>query len=63
MPDRERCKSCDHPIYDPEDADYQIDCCNGVRTWGPDPFREEILGDDTPYLQCDGQRWQSAQAI
>jgi len=37
--------------------------CDGVQTWGPDPFAEEIHGDDSDYLMCDGERWNSAMDI
>lgn len=37
--------------------------CDGVQTLGPDPFAEEIHGDHSDYLMCDGARWESAMDI
>ena len=42
---------------------YQNDYCDGVQTWDTDPFQEEIRGDSTLYLQCYGERAQSAWEI
>jgi hypothetical protein len=32
-------------------------------TYGPDPFAEEIAGDDTPVWECEECRYQSAMDI
>jgi hypothetical protein len=37
--------------------------CDGIQTWGSDPYASEINGDDTDYFMCEGQRWESAQEI
>ncbi len=37
--------------------------CNGVQYLGPDPFAEEIAGDHSDYLMCDGERYESAMDI
>jgi hypothetical protein len=37
--------------------------CDGIQTWGPDPFAEEIHGDFSDYLMCDGGRYQSSMDI
>jgi hypothetical protein len=37
--------------------------CDGIQTMGPDPFAEEIHGDSTNYLMCEGARHNSAMDI
>lgn len=37
--------------------------CDGVQTLGPDPFAEEIHGDHSDYLMCEGARWEAAMDI
>lgn len=37
--------------------------CDGVQVLGPDPFQEEIRGDYSDYLLCEGERHQSAMEI
>ena len=37
--------------------------CNGVQTYGPNPFSEEIYGDSTNYWMCDGERYGAAMDI
>ncbi len=37
--------------------------CDGIRTLGSNPFDEEIRGDYTEYLECEGSRYQSAMDI
>jgi len=32
-------------------------------TYGPDPYRAEIAGDETPVYMCEECRFQSAQDI
>jgi len=32
-------------------------------TWGPDPYAEEIAGDDTPVWECQKCRHESADEI
>ena len=37
--------------------------CDGVGTWGPDPYSEDVLGDSTPLWMCEGSRIGSEQDI
>lgn len=37
--------------------------CGGVKYWAPDPYAEEIGGDDSDYFECDGERYDSAMDI
>jgi len=43
-------------------TDYSM-VCNGIQTFGPDPFAEEIHGDHTDYLMCEGERYESSMDI
>lgn len=66
-------KKCEHcgkydmpPTRWPGPYSYRLDysmVCDGIQTMGPDPFGEEIHGDHTEYLMCEGERWDSAQNI
>jgi len=66
----EQCQFCgkyDIPPYKSkawgyEREDYSM-VCDGIQTWGPDPFAEEIHGDHSDYFMCDGERWDSGQSI
>lgn len=37
--------------------------CDGIQTMGPDPYAQEIHGDNTEMLMCEGQRSISADDI
>lgn len=37
--------------------------CYGIGVWAPDPFAQEIRGDETPFFQCAGENYESAQDI
>jgi len=39
------------------------DLCDGVETFGPDPFAEEIYDDHSNYWMCEGERRASAMDI
>lgn len=49
-----KCEFCGMPV--PEH-------CDGVQTLGPDPYQEDINDDDSDYLLCEGQRYESAMEI
>ncbi len=56
-----KCKFCGYNIGEPYSKYGGF--CDGVRTLGPDPFLEEIRGDDTEYMMCSGERHDSAMEI
>ena len=37
--------------------------CNGVKYWAPNPYKQEIYGDEQDYFMCDGSRWECAMDI
>ncbi len=37
--------------------------CEGIKTMDVDPFAEEIHGDSSLYLDCEGGRYESAMDI
>lgn len=41
-------------------ADYE---CDGILTFEPDPFAQEIHDDHENYWNCDGARYESAMDI
>ncbi|AXH67307.1 hypothetical protein SEA_WOFFORD_137 [Streptomyces phage Wofford] len=63
----ERCGKYDMPPTRwPNKYSYRMDysmVCDGIPTWGPDPFAEEIHGDHSDYFMCDGERYESGQDI
>lgn len=54
------CEICDET---PECCVDYGNACEGEVTFGPDPFQEEIHGDDTPVWMCEEHRYQSAMDI
>ncbi|QNN99251.1 hypothetical protein SEA_FAUST_175 [Streptomyces phage Faust] len=64
---REVCENCRKFLVPSEGkwerddyADYE---CDGVLTFEPDPFAQEIHDDHTNYWMCDGERYESAMDI
>lgn len=37
--------------------------CNGIRSWGINPYDEEIHNDASLKFQCDGQRYIDSREI
>ncbi|WXW92624.1 hypothetical protein SEA_ENYGMA_144 [Streptomyces phage Enygma] len=67
FPQCERCEKYACPPYVYKDRsitryDYSM-VCDGIPTWGPDPFAEEIHGDHSDYFMCDGERYESGKSI
>jgi hypothetical protein len=50
-----------------EDDETKCDCghqyCRGYKYLQVDPFASEIHDDDTLYMMCDGEAYESAQDI
>ncbi|QGH79482.1 hypothetical protein SEA_LIMPID_177 [Streptomyces phage Limpid] len=64
---REFCENCRHPLVPSEgkwdNVDYPDWACDGVLTFEPDPFAQEIHDDHSNYWNCDGGRYESAMDI
>ena len=64
----EKCKHCGYEIisveaYESDPLSCRKNLCTGIQTWDTDPFQEEVRGDTSLYLQCPGERRQSACEI
>lgn len=38
-------------------------CCTGRRRMQTNPFKQDVYGDDTPELLCDGQAYEAARDV
>jgi len=59
---------CDGPLPLPNRCSDGLKCesCGAVcgpDDWGPDPYKSDVNGDDTPVMKCPGCRHESAQDI
>lgn len=50
-------------VHSKQMCPYNKHQCDGVLTYGPDPFQQEIYNDDSSYWMCEGQRYESAMDI
>lgn len=65
------CEFCDKTVLTHEESAaigekvgrYPMDYCNGSQYMQTDPFAQEIHGDHTEYLLCDGQAYESGMDI
>lgn len=51
------------PIMHDEPHDYGTFICDGVSTYGPNPYNDELYGDTTPEWMCGCQRYEAAMDV